>query len=65
MLFESGTDAFSVPRAVLTSLPLKELVERRVALAIKAHRFRRLHTSDVKDGALHCEPANSALTIRG
>ena len=64
MLFESGSvvpadvflDAFSAPKAVLTSLSLKELVERRVALAIKAHRFRGLHTCDVKDGAYHCEP---------
>ena len=64
MLFESGAvvpadvflDAFSAPKAVLTSLSLKELVERRVALAIKAHRFRSLHTSDVKDCAFHCEP---------
>ena len=64
MLFESGAvvpadvflDAFSAPKAVLTSLSLKELAERRAALAIKAHRFRSLHTSDVKDGAFHCEP---------
>ncbi len=64
MLFESGAvvpadvflDAFAAPRGVLTSLSLKELVERRVALAIRAHRFRGLHTSDVKDGAYHCEP---------
>jgi hypothetical protein len=64
MLFEGGAvvpaevflDAFSAPKAVLTSLSLKELVERRVALAIKAHRFRSLHTSDTKEGAVHCEP---------
>ena len=64
MLFESGSvvpadvflDAFSAPKAVLTTPSLKELVERRVALAIKAHRFRSLQTSDVKDGAFHCEP---------
>jgi len=64
MLFEGGAvvpsdvflDAFSAPKAVLTSLSLKELVERRVALAIKAHRFRSLHTSDTKDGVVHCEP---------
>ncbi len=64
MLFDGGAvvpadvflDAFSAPKAVLTSLPLKELVERRIALAIKAYRFRSLHTSDAKDGVIHCEP---------
>ncbi len=64
MLFEGGAlvpadvflDAFSAPKAVLKSLSLQELVERRVALAIKAHRFRSLHTSDTKDGVVHCEP---------
>jgi hypothetical protein len=64
MLFEGGAvvpadvflDAFSAPKAVLTSLSLTELVERRVALAIKAHRFRSLHTSDTKDSVVHCEP---------
>lgn len=63
-MFENGAvvpadvflDAFSAPKAVLTSLPLKELAERRVALAIKAHRFRSLHTSDENDGVFHCEP---------
>ena len=65
MLFDGGAvvpadvflDAFSAPRAVLASLTLNELVERRVALAIKAHRFRSLHTCDMKDVAIHCEPA--------
>ncbi len=64
MLFQGGSvvpadvflDAFSAPKAVLTSLSLKELVERRVALAIKAHQFRSLHTFDEKDGVFHCEP---------
>ena len=64
MLFDGGAvvpadvflDAFSAPRAVLTSLALEDLVERRVALAIKAHRFRSLHTCDMKDVAIHCEP---------
>ncbi len=64
MLFEGGAvvpadvflDAFSAPKAVLASLSLTELVERRVALAIKAHRFRSLHTSDTKDRVVHCEP---------
>lgn len=64
MLFESGAvvpadvflDAFSAPKAVLPALSLKELVERRVAMAIKAHRFRSLNTFDMKEGAVHCEP---------
>ena len=64
MLFDGGAvvpadvflDAFSAPRAVLTSLALNDLVERRVALAIKAHRFRSLHTCEKKDAAIHCEP---------
>ncbi len=64
MLFEGGAvvpadvflDAFSAPKAVLTRLSLQELVERRVALAIRAHRFRSLHTSETKDGISHCEP---------
>ncbi len=64
MLFQGGVlmpadvflDTFSAPKAVLKSLSLQELVERRVDLAIKAHRFRSLHTSDTKDGVSHCEP---------
>jgi len=64
MLFEGGAvapadvflDAFSAPKAVLASLSLKELVERRVALALKAHRFRSLHTSERRDGVVHNEP---------
>ncbi len=64
MLFEGGVlvpadvflDVFSAPKAVLKSLSLQQLVERRVALAIKAHRFRSLHTSDTRDGVAHCEP---------
>ncbi len=64
MLFQGGVlvtadvflDAFSAPKSVLKSLSLQELVERRVALAIKAHRFRSLHTYDTKDGVAHCEP---------
>jgi hypothetical protein len=64
MLFEGGAvvpadvflDAMSAPKAVLASLSLKELVERRVALAFRAHRFRSLHTSETRDGVVHCEP---------
>ncbi len=64
MLFEGGVlvpadvflDTFSAPRTGLKSLSLQQLVERRVALAIKAHRFRSLHTSDTTDGVAHCEP---------
>jgi len=63
MLFEGAVvpadvflDAFSAPKAVLASLSLTELVERRVALAIKAHRFRSLLTLDAKDSVVHCEP---------
>lgn len=64
MLFDGGAvvpadvflDAFSAPKAILPSLSLKELVERRVALAIKAHRFRSLATFDMKEGVVHCEP---------
>ena len=65
MLFDNGAvvpadaflDAFSAPKTVLQSLSLTELVERRVALAIKAHRFRSLNTFGTNDGAVHCEPA--------
>jgi hypothetical protein len=64
MLFEGGAvvpadvflDALSAPKAVLASLSLKDLVERRVALALKAHRFRSLHTSETRDGVVHGEP---------
>ena len=65
MLFEGGAvvpadvflDALSAPKAVLASLSLKELVERRLALALKAHRFRSLHTSETRDGVVHGEPS--------
>ncbi len=64
MLFEGGAvvpadvflDVFSAPKSVLASLSLQELVERRAALAIKAHRFRSLHTAEAGGGVLHFEP---------
>jgi hypothetical protein len=64
MLFEGGAvvpadvflDALSAPKAVLASLSLKELVERRVALALKAHRFRSLQICETRDGVVHGEP---------
>lgn len=48
-------DAFTAPGAALPGFSLKELVERRIALAIKAHRFRSLNTVDTKEGLVHCK----------
>ena len=49
-------DAFAVPRISLASLSFQELVGRRIALAIAAHRFQALHTLDSKSGTFHSKP---------
>ena len=74
MLFEGGAvvpadvflDALSAPKAVLASLSLKELVERRVALALKA-RIDSAACTHPRRGTewFMANPTSSALTLNG